>query len=165
MRVERGPRSVGEIAIEREQIEGVAGGEQTEELVLGHDLAVGAEPRRPGYRMAMPRCRPGRQLVHVDVADEDLVGCVGARGIPVAQVWSQKFDRPVDLAQDTQRLGAETHEARRMREHQRDRADDRHALRRYVSHARHHTLWPARSARYRAGVSPKADLNARVKCA
>src|SRR5262249_49844748 len=46
MTVERRPRLIGDLAIEGEQIEAVAGGEKAQEFVLRHDLAVRTEPRR-----------------------------------------------------------------------------------------------------------------------
>src|SRR5437867_210419 len=68
VRVERASRAVGQLAVEPEQLEAVAGGQQAEKLVLGHDLAVGTEARRPLDRMTMPGSRPRRELVHPHVA-------------------------------------------------------------------------------------------------
>src|SRR5207244_10125523 len=67
-----------------------SGGDETEELVLGHDLAVRAEPARVGDRMAVPGDGPRRELVNAHVADEHLVRGVGTRGAPVAQMRSEE---------------------------------------------------------------------------
>jgi len=48
MTIERRARAVGDFTIEAEQIEAVTGGEEAQEFVLRHDLAVRAEPRRAG---------------------------------------------------------------------------------------------------------------------
>ena len=80
MRVERDAGALGDVPFERQQVEAVAGGEQTEELVFGHDLAVGAEALRALDGMPVPRRRPRGEVVHTHVADEHLIGGVGARG-------------------------------------------------------------------------------------
>src|SRR6266852_60029 len=135
VRVERAARAVGDLARQREQIEAVTRGEEAEELVLGHDLAVRAEPARLGDRMAVPRARPhlrdwnaARAYAHAD--DVTLVRRVGARSVPVAQVRPQVLDRLLHLAQHAERLRTEAYEAGDVREHERDRADNRHRVRR-----------------------------------
>jgi len=84
--------------------------------------------------MAVPRDGPRRELVHAHVADEHLVQGVGAGGVPVAQVRAQVLDRLLHLAQHAERLRAEAYEARDVREHEGNRADDRHRVRRHEMH-------------------------------
>ena len=138
VRVERASRALGHLAVEREQIEAVAGRKQAEELVLRHDLAVRPEPPGVDEGMAMPRRGSRREVVHAEVADEHLVRRVGAGGVPVAQVRAQVLDRLLHLAKDAERLGAEPDEAGDVGEHERHGTNDGHPFRRHG---------PTRSAR------------------
>jgi hypothetical protein len=126
MRVQGSACALGDVAIEAKQIEAVAAREQSEEFVLRHDLAIGAEPLRAGNRVAMPRGGVRREPVDVEVADEHLVRRIRARGVPGAQVRAEVADRRLDPAQLAQRLRAQAHEARHVREHERHVADDGH---------------------------------------
>jgi hypothetical protein len=150
MRVERGARALGHRALEGQQVEAVARGEQAEQLALRHDLAVGPEARGAGDRMTMPWRGERGEVVDAQVADEDLVGRVGAGGVESAEVRPQVVRGLV--LQRAERLRAQAHQAGRVGQHQRGAAQ--HHRRGRHGRASSTRLCPAAVAAGSSGTMP-----------
>ena len=113
---------VGQLAVEGDKAELVEAGQQAEELLLGHDLAAGAEA---GRRRARSDPGPGRQLPGMDGADVGLVGQVGDRLVEAAQRSEELLEHLGIPGQLPAGLRAVAGEAGNVREHLGGVADDR----------------------------------------